>query len=173
MTTFKRMIAFLSAGIIGITFAGIVQAQSPGQADETFTASIRIFKAITVTELSALSFPATESSASSQTVSVGTSDSGAATFSINGDPDATISASIAEASLTLNQGSTNIIIDGFTFGGGLTSGNGSGSGTLNSAGALASAAAVGATANIPADATSGLYSGSLTFRVVYVYSSGI
>ncbi len=142
---------------------GMVLSFQVYAADETFTASIQILTALSVTEQTALAFPTTEASTAAQTVVVAPTDSGAATFDIAGESNYAVTASIVESSLTMTNQNTSIVVDTFTFGGNLSS---TGTGTLSASGGL-TGARVGATANIPANPKSGSYSGNLTFRVVY------
>ncbi len=151
--------------LIGLLIAGTTQA-----ADESFTASIRILTQLTIAEQAALSFPNTESSSSQQTVTVATTDGGAAQFLITGEASFGVSTSIVEASGTLTASGTSdtITVNNFTFGGSLDSagdGNLSGSDNPGDTGTLT--AKIGADAVIPADADAEAYTGTLTFRVAY------
>lgn len=158
MKKFKKLISVATAVVLCLFIIPFSQA-----ADETFSASLKIIAALSVSESSSLTFPITESSAQAQQVTIGTSDSGAASFNISGEANASITASIVENSLQMTVGNSTITINNFTFGGALS---GAGSASLNTGGAL-TGAKVGATASIPAAAEAGNYSGALTFRVVY------
>jgi len=158
MKKLMKRLTFVMLTGIALTFAGVLHA-----ADESFTTSIQILTALSITEQSALLFPDTEASSSSQAVVVAPADSGAATFDIAGQGSEGITASIVENSVSMVNGSTTITVASFTFGGSLAS---SGTGTLSSGGSLNSCK-VGATASIPANPGAGTYSGTLTFRVVY------
>ncbi|MBF0351817.1 MAG: DUF4402 domain-containing protein [SAR324 cluster bacterium] len=153
----------LSTQVVAAALIGMISAPVLHAADEAFNASIRIVAALAISETSALTFPQTEASTSTQQVAIGPNDSGAASFNITGEPNAGVTASIVEPSLEMTVGQTTITINTFTFGGALAS---NGSVSLNGSGS-ATGAKVGATANIPANPESGQYSGALTFRVVY------
>ena len=150
----------LLGSVIAILSLGMMNVYA---ADESFQASIRILTALSITEQSALSFPDTEASASAQNVVIAPTGTGAAVFNIAGEASRPVTASIVQSNLQITNGSTTVTIGSFTFGGGLSS---SGTGTLNGSGQL-TGAGVGATAAIPANPQAGVYSGSLTFRVVY------
>ena len=154
--------AKIPIGIILLVISGLIFSMAGYATDESFQVSIRIQAAITISENQALSFPDTEATASSQTVTVAPSDGTSASFDIAGDSNLAITVSVSEASIGLSNGPTTITIDNFTFGG---SCNADGTGTLSS-GSLAGCK-VGASASIPANPTSGSYTGTLTFRVLY------
>jgi hypothetical protein len=145
-----------------LMMAGLIFSITGYATDESFQVSIRILTALSISENQALSFPDTTATASIQTVTVAPTDGTAASFDIAGDSNLAITASISETSVGLTNGSTTITIDTFTFGG---SCNADGTGTLSS-GSLAGCK-VGASASIPANPTSGSYTGTLTFRVLY------
>ncbi|MDT8446972.1 MAG: DUF4402 domain-containing protein [bacterium] len=143
--------------------AAMVMAPSAYATDEPFLASITIFSPITITETSALSFGSVSGAATNQNVVVAPSDPGAASFNLAGESNLAVTATIVEPSLALVNGATTITVNGFTFGGALAS---NGTANLGALGKL-NAATVGATAAVPANPTSGTYSGNLTLRVVY------
>ena len=153
----KRLINAIISLAVGVLISTNVYA-----ADESFQVSIRILTALSISENQALSFPTTEATSSTQTVTVAPSDSTAASFDIDGESGGAISASIAETNLALTNGSTTITIDSFTFGGSCAA---DGTGTLT--GGTLSGCNVGATATIPANPTNGTYYGNLTLRVLY------
>lgn len=156
MKTFSRTIKMLLLGMSSLAMITAIQAE-----ETTFTASIKILTALSITKVTDLSFPDTTASITSQDIVIAPEDSGAATFTISGDDLATVQASIVESSVTMTNGTTGIVIDSFTFGGDLST---TGQATL---GTGTTSANVGATANIPGNPNSGTYSGSITFRVVY------
>ena len=143
--------------------AGLTIATSAYAADSSFQSSLKILTPLSITAQSGLDFPDTESTAAQQTVVVAPTDAGAADFNIAGELNEAVTASVVEPSVTMTVGSTNIVVDTFTFGGALAA---DGSGTLDGTGALAGAK-VGGTATVPANAESGTYTGTLTFRVTY------
>ena len=148
--------------IFTVAAAGLVlSASSIYAVDQAFNVSITILTALGITKTSDLSFPTTAANGSDQAVTVAPTDGTAATFDITGEPSTAIVASIVESNVTLT--GSSIVVDTFTFGGGLAS---NGTATTSGAGAV-SGAAVGATANIPAAQTAGTFSGALTFRVLY------
>ena len=144
-----------------VTASLLLSASSAYAVDQAFNVSIQILTALGITKTSDLSFPATASSGSIQNVTVAPADGTAATFDITGEASTAITASIVEANVTLT--SSTIVVDTFTFGGGLAA---DGTATTTAGGAVAGAA-VGATANVPASHAAGSFSGSLTFRVLY------
>jgi hypothetical protein len=153
----KRLINAIISLAVGVLISTNVYA-----ADESFEVSIKILTALSILETQALAFPITEATSSIQKVTIAPSDSTAASFDIGGESGEAISASISETTLDLNNGSTTITIDSFTFGGSCAA---DGTGTLT--GGTLSGCKVGATATIPANPKNGTYSGNLTFRVLY------
>lgn len=125
--------------------------------------SITIGVPVSIVEESPLKFPDTLALGVPQNIVAQPSDPEAASFSISGKPESTIVASIVEPSLSMSIASSTIIVDQFTFGG---SANPDGTALLNKQGKL-TGLTVGATANIPANPAAGVYSGTLTLRVVY------
>ncbi|PCI28327.1 MAG: hypothetical protein COB67_06665 [SAR324 cluster bacterium] len=131
--------------------------------EESFVASIRILSPMPVFERTPLVFPDLEVSESSRTIVVLPSDTGAASFDLVGGSDEGITASIVESEVSMTQGSTVIVVNAFTFGGCLGA---DGTGALSGSGKFSSCT-IGGTALIPANPNFGMYTGTLTFRVVY------
>ncbi|MDH5561499.1 MAG: hypothetical protein OEY59_11675, partial [Deltaproteobacteria bacterium] len=105
----KTKILFLAA-------IGLLYSYNAFAVDEPFIASITILAPLAVVETAALNFPTSESLATTQTVVVAPTDAGAATFNITGAATTGITASIVEASLSMINGASTIVVDTFTFG---------------------------------------------------------
>ena len=150
--------------ILVIAISALLLGTSAYAVDESFNVSITILTAITITESgTGLDFGNLPTSTSAQTVTVSPGDSGAATFDIAGEPNGTVTVSVAESSVNLAGPGTNIVVDTFTVDGTNCSG---GAGTLDGSGNLTTCS-VGATANVNANQTTGSYSGTATLQVIY------
>ncbi len=124
----------------------------------------QISYAIDIVEQSELRFPVTEGDVMTQLVVVTPLDSGAAVFNAQGDAGRRVVVSVARKKSDLKNGNRKIKVKDFTFGGSLTDAGGVGIGVFDSAGRLNNIR-VGATAVVPANPTSGRYSGKLKLRL--------
>ncbi len=91
-------------------------------------------------------------------------DSGAAVFNAQGDAGRPVVVSVLSDKSRLINGNKKIKIKDFTFGGSLTDVGGVGIGVFDSTGRLNNIR-VGATVVVPANPTSGRYSGSLKLKI--------
>ncbi len=113
---------------------------------------------VSMSEISSLSFAQTIAG-TDQTITITTSDVGAAEFSLTGEPRAPFSVSIVENSINLTDGfSNNLTIDNFTVS--------PTSATYNNSG-IYSSVKIGATVHILSSNPAGAYSGNATLRIVY------
>ena len=127
--------------------------------DQSFNATLKLFKPITITKVQDLLFPNTTLTGSAFTVVVLTGDSGAATFNAQGGKSRNITRSVVESSINMSAPGVVGTIAVDTFGiAGPTAFDGSGH---------ANGLKVGATAHVLAASEDGDYSGTATFRVVY------
>lgn len=125
-------------------------------ADETFTASIVIRTAITITKNADLDFgTVVADSANSQDIVVAATDPGAASFDIIGEAT-TATFSISNI-VNLTNGGNTITLSNFALS--------QGTGNLDPVTALT--VTVGATATVAANQAAGTYNGGATFNVVY------
>ncbi|MFH1223989.1 MAG: DUF4402 domain-containing protein [Pseudomonadota bacterium] len=128
--------------------------------DQSFSVSMKLLKAITISKIQDLSFPDTTLTGSAFTVAVAPADSTAAVFNAQGGKNRNITRSVVEVggiNMSAPGVATTILIDSFLLSG-PTAFDGSGN---------ANNIRVGATANILATSEDGDYSGTATMRVVY------
>lgn len=127
--------------------------------DQSFNASLKLFKPITITKVQDLLFPETTLTGSAINLVVLPADSGAANFNAQGGKSRNITKSIVESSINMSApGVTgNIAVDTFVLDGP----------TAFDASGDANGIKVGATAHILAGSEDGNYSGTATLRVVY------
>ena len=127
--------------------------------DQSFNATLKLFKPITISKVQDLLFPDTTLTGSAFTVVVATGDSGAATFNAQGGKNRNITRSVVESSINMSASGVvgTIAVDTFVLAG-PTAFNASGD---------ANGLKAGATAHILAASEDGDYSGTATFRVVY------
>ena len=124
-------------------------------------------EAQTITVISDLQFPATESAAGSQSIVVQPNDGGAAVFDAVGTANQTVDVIIAEKSIQITTSSgTKLRVDSFTYGGSLTPSGIGATGTFDASGNLNNMR-VGASASVKNNQISGTYSGTLTLKVTY------
>ncbi|ROS02027.1 uncharacterized protein DUF4402 [Sinobacterium caligoides] len=128
--------------------------------DEAFKANIELLSSITISEVQGLTFPA-QVAGTAATVTVATSDAGAATFNITGIINAPVVASVSEASINMTDSVSGdeILVDAFTVDAGASA--------LDASGVL-NGIKVGATAHVDAADSQGSYEGDATFTVVYL-----
>jgi hypothetical protein len=132
-------------------------------ATATFTATIVVLTALSITAGANLDFGTIESSSSAQSITVSPEGTGAATFQIDGEPNDTVTVSVVESSISMSDGTNSMTVNAFTVGGTSCTG---GAGTLDGAGNLDSCE-VGATISVGAGQVAGTYTGSATLSVVY------
>ena len=128
-------------------------------ADQSFNATLKLLKPITITKVQDLAFPGTILTGSGIDIVVATGDSGAATFNAQGGKNRNIARSVVESSINMSASGVvgTIAVDTFILAGATafdSSGNANG-------------LKVGATAHVLAASEDGDYSGTATFRVVY------
>ncbi|MEI6093024.1 MAG: DUF4402 domain-containing protein [bacterium] len=127
--------------------------------DQSFNASLKLFKPITISKIQDLLFPDTTLTGSAFTIAVLPADSGAATFNAQGGKSRSITKSIVESSINMSASGVagTIAVDTFVL---------SGPSAFDSSG-NANAIKVGATAHVLAASEDGNYTGTATLRVVY------
>ena len=127
--------------------------------DQSFGASLKLFKPITITKVQDLLFPDTTLTGSAFTIAVLPADSGAATFNAQGGKNRSIIKSVVESSINMSASGVtgNIAVDTFVL---------SGPSAFDASG-NANAIKVGATAHVLAASEDGNYTGTATLRVVY------
>lgn len=149
--------------------AALVAASGSAMADDaTFNATITLIEPLVVTSVQDLSF-APQTAGSAVDVVTAPGDSTAAIFSATGEPSANAQASILESSIDMTTGAGAsagevISVDTWTYGGNLA---GDGSVSFDGNGDIADMR-VGATAHVKAENVSGDYTGTATFRLVYL-----
>ena len=124
--------------------------------DQSFNATMKLFKPITITKVQDLLFPDTTITGSAFTVTVLPADSGAATFNAVGGNNRTLTRSVVESSINMTSGAMTMAVDTFAVTGPTAFTSGAANGFK-----------VGATAHVTALDLDGDYSGAATFRVVY------
>ncbi len=146
----KRLFVLISA----LTMSAGVYAT-----DQSFNATLKLYKPITISKVQDLAFPDTTLTGSAIDIVVAPGDSGAATFNAEGGKNRNITKSVVESSIDMSApGVTGkIAVDNFILTG-ATAFDGSGN---------ANGLKVGATAHVLADSEDGDYSGTATYRVVY------
>lgn len=126
--------------------------------DVTLPIEQTIISAVSITEVSSLSFP-TVYSGTDNTTTILPSDTAAAEFSSTGEPGYSMVASIEPTSITLTNGSGDeITVDSFS----VTSCS------AYSNKGICSPINVGATVNAPAATPAGSYSGTATIKILYL-----
>ena len=127
--------------------------------DQSFNASLKLFKPITITKLQDLLFPDTTLTGSAFSLVVLPADSGAATFNAQGGKNRNITKSIVESSINMSASGVTgtIAVDTFVL---------TGPTAFDSSG-NANGIKVGATAHVLAASEDGNYTGTATLRVVY------
>ena len=127
--------------------------------DQSFNASLKLFKPITISKIQDLLFPDTTLTGSAFTIAVLPADSGAATFNAQGGKSRSITKSIVESSINMSASGVagTIAVDTFVLSGP----------TAFDASGNANAIKVGATAHVLAASEDGNYTGTATLRVVY------
>lgn len=134
-------------------------------ATETFEATLELLAAINITEVQALAFPDTEAGTAG-TLVVAPADATAAVFSATGSASANIAVSVGDINMT--DGTDNIPVATWVFGGNLVDGGdgNNGTGSFDGTGNIADMR-VGATATLGGTEGAGSYAGTATFTVVY------
>ena len=127
--------------------------------DQSFNASLKLFKPITITKVQDLLFPDTTLTGSAFTIVVLPADSGAANFNAQGGKSRNVTRSIVESSINMSASGVagTIAVDTFVL---------SGPTAFDASGNI-SGIKVGATAHVLAASEDGIYSGTATLRVVY------
>ena len=127
--------------------------------EQSFNATLKLFKPITITKNKDLIFPAKVLTGTDETVVVSADDTGAADFTAFGGKNRSVIRTVLESSLTLTApGATGtLVVDNFIV---------TGPALFNDYG-KAEGLRVGATARIFSDSEDGDYAGVATFRVVY------
>jgi len=127
--------------------------------DQTFNATLKLFKPIAITKVQDLLFPDTTLTGSAFTIVVLPAASGAASFTATGGKSRNITTSVVESSITMSASGVagTITVDTFVL---------SGPSAFDSSG-NATGMKVGATAHVLAASEDGNYSGTATYRVVY------
>jgi len=140
------------AGIAAVLTLSTGAYASFGNNSAMFTAKIKLIKPLVVKRIRSLDFGEIIAGTS---FTIRTFDSTSAAVKVTGESDRQITASLAQQSLTLGNGSNVITIDNFTM--------------FYSGGALGDGITVkvGATVTVPADMPSGDYSGTMTMIVAY------
>lgn len=154
---------------LALTFVLILLISVQARAENAaFQSSLRLLQPNTITEIQALEFPLT-AIGQNVNVTVAPSDGLAAVFIATGTPDAPIVGSVVEGQIWIDNGisgksSNKIRVGNFTVGGNLDA---NGNTVLNASG-IANDLRVGATAEIRSNDPPGTYSGTATFRVLYI-----
>ena len=127
--------------------------------DQSFNATLKLYKPITITKVSDLLIPDATLTGSDFNIVVATGDSGAATFNAQGGKNRNITRSVVESKIEMSASGVKgkIAVDTFVLAG-PTAFDGSGN---------ANGLKVGATAHVLAASEDGDYSGTATMRVVY------
>lgn len=144
--------------VIFLIFFGVVESGNHIQTDPT----------VAITEISGIVFPSVVPKATSQTIILNPSDSGAAFFQATGNALAGVILEVIPKDIILRaQGSTKITVEQFSFGGSITpTGDGLGYGTFDSTGNLTNIR-IGAQAIIPANPKFGAYTGDASLRIIH------
>lgn len=136
--------------------------------DEPFQATMQLNGPITITETAAMAFPATAQPAvGSINVVLAPADAGAAVFDITADASSTLTASVAD--ITMTNGVDLINVGTWTYSGSYgTVDNADSTATLTLDGVPTTLTLnVGATAVVDSTDSAGAYSGTATLTVVY------
>ena len=126
--------------------------------DQSFNATLKLIKPITITKIQDLLFPDGTAHGSAYDMVVATGDAGAATFNAKGGKGRNLARSVVESSVILSDGGGQTLTVNTFVVAGPTAFDGFGD---------ANGLKVGATLHVLASSHQGTYSGSATFRVVY------
>lgn len=167
----KKLPTLIVSSIIG---AGLITS-SAFATDATFTVSSQIINNIALTNQQGITFPTQEVVSGDTPITVGPTDAAAAIFSAIGEAGKNATGSVTDTNIQLSCtsaatcGTDAITVNNFTLGGDLAAGGrvtfpgalGSGTGNLTNL-------RIGATETLTSADRAGTYSGTATFRLVYV-----